>query len=183
MVVALEGWVDAGLGAAGAIAALLAASPTDLVATFDGELLIDQRARRPVARIVNGVTERLTWPTLELRVGRDLAGAEILYLVGPEPDFKWRSFVIFGRGARQRARRADGCRSRCVPGARAAYSPGQAGRDRTGGVERRLSRNRRRPGRHRGARRCVGCARARFRRRRDTSCRALGARPSLRDRE
>jgi PAC2 family len=93
LVVALEGWVDAGLGAAGAISALLASGPTSLVATFDGEVLIDQRARRPVARIVNGVTEGLTWPTLELRSGQDLAGADILYLVGPEPDFKWRSFV------------------------------------------------------------------------------------------
>src|SRR5271167_2366701 len=93
LVVALEGWVDAGLGAAGAIAALLAAAPTELVATFDGESLIDQRARRPVARIVNGVTERLTWPVLEVRSGHDLDGMDILYLVGPEPDFKWRSFV------------------------------------------------------------------------------------------
>jgi proteasome assembly chaperone (PAC2) family protein len=93
LVVALEGWVDAGLGAAGAIAALLGAGPTELVASFDGEVLIDQRARRPVARIVNGVTESLTWPTLELRSGQDLEGADILYLVGPEPDFKWRSFV------------------------------------------------------------------------------------------
>jgi hypothetical protein len=93
LVVALEGWVDAGLGASGAISALLAAGPTELVATFDGEALIDQRARRPVARIVNGVNETLTWPTLELRSGQDLAGADVLYLVGPEPDFKWRSFV------------------------------------------------------------------------------------------
>jgi hypothetical protein len=93
LVVALEGWVDAGLGAAGAIQALLGSGPTDLVATFDGEALIDQRARRPVARIVNGVTERLTWPTIELRCGHDLAGTDVLYLVGPEPDFKWRSFV------------------------------------------------------------------------------------------
>jgi hypothetical protein len=93
LVVALEGWVDAGLGAAGAIAALLASGKTELVATFDGEVLIDRRARRPIARIVNGVTEHLTWPTIELRSGHDLAGAEILYLVGPEPDFKWRSFV------------------------------------------------------------------------------------------
>lgn len=93
LVVALEGWVDAGLGAQGAISALLSASPTELIATFDGEVLIDQRARRPVARIVNGVTEKLTWPTLELRCGQDLAGTDILYLVGPEPDFKWHSFV------------------------------------------------------------------------------------------
>jgi PAC2 family len=93
LVVAMEGWVDAGHGAAGAITALLDSSQTDLLATFDGETLIDQRARRPVARIVNGVTERLSWPTLELRSGHDLAGADVLYLVGPEPDFKWRSFV------------------------------------------------------------------------------------------
>ncbi len=93
LVVALEGWVDAGLGAAGAIIDSARRVPTDLIATFDGEALIDQRARRPVAQIVNGVTERLSWPTLELRSGHDLAGADILYLVGPEPDFKWRSFV------------------------------------------------------------------------------------------
>jgi PAC2 family len=93
LVVALEGWVDAGLGAAGAITSLLSQGPTDLVATFDGEALIDQRARRPVARIVNGVTEHLAWPAIELRSGHDLEGADVLYLVGPEPDFRWRSFV------------------------------------------------------------------------------------------
>src|ERR1039458_4265133 len=42
LVVALDGWVDAGLGADGAITALLSADSTELVATFDGEALIDQ---------------------------------------------------------------------------------------------------------------------------------------------
>ena len=93
LVVSLEGWVDAGLGSATAIASLLAAGPTEPVATFDGDHFLDQRARRPVARIVNGVTTELTWPRLEVRTGRDLAGADVLYLVGPEPDFQWREFV------------------------------------------------------------------------------------------
>ena len=93
LVVALEGWVDAGLGADGAISALLAAEPTELVATFDGETLLDQRARRPVAHISNGVNEGLTWPVLQLRAGTDRDGADVCYLVGPEPDFKWPSFV------------------------------------------------------------------------------------------
>ncbi len=93
LVVALEGWVDAGLGADGAISSLLSAEPTELVATFDGEALIDQRARRPVAHIAHGVNEGLTWPTIQLRLGTDRAGADVCYLVGPEPDFRWRQFV------------------------------------------------------------------------------------------
>ncbi|MGH9030321.1 MAG: proteasome assembly chaperone family protein [Acidimicrobiales bacterium] len=93
LVVCLEGWVDAGLGADSAISALLAASPTELVATFDGETLIDQRARRPVVHIARGVNEGLTWPVIQLRTGQDLAGAEVCYLVGPEPDFRWNAFV------------------------------------------------------------------------------------------
>jgi hypothetical protein len=93
LVVTLEGWVDAGLGADGAISALLSAGPTELVATFDAEALIDQRARRPVAHISAGVNQGLTWPMIQMRVGRDRDGAEICYLVGPEPDFRWPSFV------------------------------------------------------------------------------------------
>ena len=93
LVVALEGWVDAGLGADGAISALLSSGPTELVATFDGETLLDQRARRPVAHISDGINEGLTWPVIQLRAGTDRAGADICYLVGPEPDFRWSSFV------------------------------------------------------------------------------------------
>jgi hypothetical protein len=93
LVVALEGWVDAGLGADGAISALLSAGPTELIATFDGESLIDQRARRPVVHIDRGINEGLTWPVIQMRLGHDLAGAEVCFLVGPEPDFRWPTFV------------------------------------------------------------------------------------------
>jgi len=93
LVVALDGWVDAGLGADGAITALLSADSTELVATFDGEALIDQRARRPVVHISHGVNEGLTWPVIQMRAGTDRLGADICYLVGPEPDFRWPSFV------------------------------------------------------------------------------------------
>jgi len=54
---------------------------------------LDQRARRPVARIVNGVTTELTWPRTVVRQGRDAEGRDILFLVGPEPDFHWRAFT------------------------------------------------------------------------------------------
>jgi proteasome assembly chaperone (PAC2) family protein len=93
LVVALEGWVDAGLGATTAIASLLGQSKTETVVTFNGEHFLDQRARRPVARILNGVTTDLTWPRTVVRQGHDGAGADMLYLVGPEPDFQWGAFT------------------------------------------------------------------------------------------
>jgi len=93
LVVALDGWVDAGLGASSAIAELLGSSPTRLVASFDTEPLIDQRARRPIARLVDGITTELTWPAIRLLAGTDRTGRDILYLTGPEPDFRWSQFL------------------------------------------------------------------------------------------
>jgi proteasome assembly chaperone (PAC2) family protein len=93
LVVALEGWVDAGLGATTAIAALLGQGNTEPLVTFNSEHFLDQRARRPVARIVDGVTTELTWPRTVVRRGEDRDGRDVLYLVGPEPDFHWGAFV------------------------------------------------------------------------------------------
>ena len=93
MVVGLEGWIDAGLGATNAIGTMLDTIHTEVLATFDTEYFIDQRARRPIARIVDGITTELTWPEIQLRYGRDGDGADILFLVGPEPDFHWSDFV------------------------------------------------------------------------------------------
>jgi hypothetical protein len=93
LVIALEGWVDAGLGATSATSALLGSIPTDVLATFDGDDLIDQRARRPVLRIVDGLNAGLTWPEIRLLVGEDRTGNDVVFLVGPEPDLHWRPFV------------------------------------------------------------------------------------------
>jgi proteasome assembly chaperone (PAC2) family protein len=93
MIVGLEGWIDAGLGAATAIASVLAAGPSDLVATFDSDHFLDQRARRPVVRLVDSVNTEITWPQTQVRAAVDQSGNDVLYLIGPEPDFHWRGFV------------------------------------------------------------------------------------------
>ena len=93
LIYALEGWIDAGLGASTAISTLLESIHTEPLATFDTDYFIDQRARRPLVRIVDGVTTELTWPEITLRWGRDRDGADMLFLVGPEPDFHWSDFV------------------------------------------------------------------------------------------
>jgi len=93
LIVAMEGWIDAGYGAQTALTHLLDIMDTDVLATFDTEYFIDQRARRPMARIIDGVTTELTWPEIQLRYGKDRDGADLIFLVGPEPDFHWSDFV------------------------------------------------------------------------------------------
>lgn len=93
LVAALEGWVDAGLGAATAVATLAGTGPTELLVTFDSSFFLDQRARRPVAHIVDSITTELTWPQIQMRRGHDQRGADVVYLVGPEPDFYWHDFT------------------------------------------------------------------------------------------
>ncbi|HET7487604.1 MAG TPA: PAC2 family protein [Acidimicrobiales bacterium] len=93
LVLGMEGWIDAGLGASAAMASLLATGPTESVATWDPDLFVDYRDRRPVVRIADGVTEGISWPSIELRAGADRAGRHVLALVGPEPDMRWHTFV------------------------------------------------------------------------------------------
>lgn len=93
LVVAMEGWVDASLGAANAVAALAEHPPAAELVTFDTDHFLDLRARRPIVRIVDGVTTDLQWPRTQIRHGHDQAGADVLFLIGPEPDYHWREFV------------------------------------------------------------------------------------------
>ena len=93
LVVGLEGWIDAGLAGSGATGSLLTTMPTRVLATFDSDELVDHRARRPVARLVDGVNTGLTWPEIQLRFAEDRTGSQLLLLVGPEPDIRWHAFT------------------------------------------------------------------------------------------
>ncbi|HEX2047124.1 MAG TPA: PAC2 family protein [Acidimicrobiales bacterium] len=93
LVMAPEGWIDAGLGGAGAVGALLAAMETEVVASFDVDRLLDHRARRPVSHMLDGVYTDLVWPAIDLLSGHDADGRAVLVLAGPEPDHEWRAFA------------------------------------------------------------------------------------------
>jgi PAC2 family len=87
---AFDGWVDAGSAATSALSLLVANAP--VVATFDADRIFDYRARRPPLEIVDGRLDELTWPSLELRRAR-AGDHDLLVLVGPEPDYRWRELV------------------------------------------------------------------------------------------
>ena len=92
LLVALDGWIDAGGAAAQALQTMLAGLDTRTIASFDTDALLDYRARRPTLDLVDGVARDLSWQTLELRHGLDLDGRDFLLLVGAEPDHAWKSF-------------------------------------------------------------------------------------------
>jgi len=92
LIVVLDGWIDAGLGAAAALEALTPTMPLDTVAVFDADTLLDHRARRPTMHIEDGIQTGLTWPSIEMKAGSDPEGNDVLLLVGAEPDHSWRAF-------------------------------------------------------------------------------------------
>ena len=93
LVLAVEGWIDAGLAAATTADVLSDQLDTITVARFSADDLLDYRARRPIAHLENGVLRGLSWPSLELRAAADLEGKELLLLVGAEPDRLWQQFT------------------------------------------------------------------------------------------
>jgi predicted ATP-grasp superfamily ATP-dependent carboligase len=93
LILAMDGWIDAGLAAAGAVEMLGEQLDTITVARFETDALLDYRARRPISHLVDGVLRGLTWPSLEIRAASDEQGREMLLLVGSEPDRQWLQFT------------------------------------------------------------------------------------------
>lgn len=98
MVLALDGFLDAGNAAALAAGHLLRlggpGSKPDgvVVATFDVDQLHDYRARRPPISFVRDHYEAYDAPRLVVRLLRDSGGTPYLLLHGPEPDTRWEGF-------------------------------------------------------------------------------------------
>jgi hypothetical protein len=90
LLAAFDGWVDAGAAATTALEQV--AGEASVIATFDPDALFDYRARRPPLEIVDGRLAELTWPELVLRRTR-VADRDLLVLVGPEPDYRWRAMA------------------------------------------------------------------------------------------
>jgi proteasome assembly chaperone (PAC2) family protein len=91
LVVALSGWVDAGLAGAGAAAVL--SDQLDSAAAFgrfDLTDLVDLQQTRPSVHLVDGATREIKWPAVDLVAGR--AGRDVVLCSGPEPSLRWRAF-------------------------------------------------------------------------------------------
>lgn len=91
LVVALDGWTDAGEGGTAAADALRDAFAPVRLGTFPSDALYDYRDRRPALAIDRGVLGEVEWPELHLELLSPPSGPPLLLLGGPEPDFAWRT--------------------------------------------------------------------------------------------
>ncbi|OHV32427.1 MULTISPECIES: PAC2 family protein [Pseudofrankia] len=92
MLEAMTGVVDSGNAIRLASEHLLTTLQHEVVATFDIDLLLDYRSRRPAMTFVEDHWEHYEDPTLALYVLRDRADTPFLLLAGPEPDLMWKRF-------------------------------------------------------------------------------------------
>lgn len=93
LVIALDGFIDAGWARRLARTHLLSTMPAQVVATFDVDQLYDYRARRPTMLFVEDHWESYDEPALLLHALTDASGTPFLLLSGPEPDVQWERFV------------------------------------------------------------------------------------------
>ncbi len=90
VVVALDGWTDAGGGATTAAQTLRDATPGARVGEVDADRVFDFRDRRPLVPIDSGKFGEITWPEIAMYRIDPVDGNSFLLLTGAEPDFGWR---------------------------------------------------------------------------------------------
>ena len=93
LVVMLTGWIDAGGAARATAEAIEEEAEATPIAEFDDDVYVDFRARRPIMELREGLNTALQWERIQLSVGRDQTGRDVLLLTGPEPDMAWHRFT------------------------------------------------------------------------------------------
>lgn len=93
LVVALDGFVDAGNAGRLAVAALREGRELIPVVRFDADQLVDYRSRRPPLRFESDHWTGYTAPELDVVALTDAGDTPYLLLTGPEPDTQWERFA------------------------------------------------------------------------------------------
>ena len=93
LIIALDGYIDAGAGVRLAVNHLLGNLEHTVVGTFDADQLIDYRARRPILTYQANAFTDYQAPELLIHQLIDSNGTPFLLLSGPEPDSQWERFV------------------------------------------------------------------------------------------
>jgi hypothetical protein len=92
LVLAFDGWNDAGEAATSAVSFLADALHAAPLADIDAEEYYDFTVRRPTVRLDAASGRRLEWPSYRFRFGALPGRAELVLGSGAEPHLRWRSF-------------------------------------------------------------------------------------------
>jgi predicted ATP-grasp superfamily ATP-dependent carboligase len=93
LVIAFEGWNDAGDASSIALRHLARAWKAERFATIDAEEFYDFTVTRPQVRLNEEGERRIDWPDIEL-LAADVPGSahDLVVLRGVEPQLRWRTF-------------------------------------------------------------------------------------------
>lgn len=93
VVVAFEGWNDAGDAASLALGYLAGAWDAERFASIDPEEFYDFTSTRPQVRLSDGESRSLEWPEVEF-LAATIPGTErdVIFVRGVEPQLRWRTF-------------------------------------------------------------------------------------------
>jgi hypothetical protein len=94
LVAGLTGFADAGAGVTQLGTYLLGTLDHEVVATFDADILLDYRARRPTIYFDQDHLTDYEPATLKLYLAYDELRQPFLLLTGFEPDFQWERFSV-----------------------------------------------------------------------------------------
>ena len=92
MVAAFSGWNDAGDAATGAVEHLWQEWGAQSFASVDPEEFMDFTATRPEARVENGITSPLEWPSTDFGWCSPAGSPSVVLVRGPEPNHRWRTY-------------------------------------------------------------------------------------------
>ena len=91
VVVAMDGWTDAGRGGTMAAEHLREQLTAVRLGGFDPDRLFDYRDRRPLLSIDQGELGSPDWPELDVVRLTPAEGPDLLLITGGEPDFAWQA--------------------------------------------------------------------------------------------
>jgi hypothetical protein len=92
LILAFEGWNDAGQAATRAVRYLGESLQTVSLARIDPEEFYDFTVHRPLVRLDEGSVRRIEWPSFEFEFGSLASGCEVVTGIGAEPHLRWRGF-------------------------------------------------------------------------------------------
>lgn len=93
MIVAFDGFFDAGMAQRLLVDHLLEVSEPTVVASFDVDSLVDYRSRRPVITFDANRYTDYNDPSMLLYHLTDRDGQSYYILAGPEPDYRWEAVI------------------------------------------------------------------------------------------
>ena len=94
LLVAFEGWNDAGNAASMALDHLIDVWNANLHSDLDPENYYDFQVNRPYITTLESGERFVEWPSTSIHIARDLKGNHDVVLIrGTEPNMRWRSFA------------------------------------------------------------------------------------------